>query len=850
MGNEAADDNANEGPAACRCPSNLRILICTGNLGNAAPTKESFAAWLPKNGSVDEVLRNAKYPIAQHHDPPTDADMGGRFDIIAIGMQEAVFSTNHNMKDASVKAAAKLSAIPEVTEQAAAKLSGMIDEGVVSSKKVSLSDLKMLSMRGLLPNRSSDDVGDGDHSLSDDSMMSLIEKEGNDPTTGDDAGGDDAPDARKRAYQHQTSRDGPMLDTGNQSPVASPKKATNVVAKTVGGVVTAAKEKVVKPVATTIVSVAGNVDHTRGKPPPGAAGQSRTKASIFGLDAILDGAKPAEWVGGTKELYDLGDEQLGLGKYDALVRYQRGEMRLVVLVRKELSPLITNIETLAENTGIAGIVANKGGIISTLTIAGKTRISFLTAHLEAHEGRDHYNNRCSNLAEILRGAKKGSLDASVTSHHMFAMGDLNFRVALPPPEGKEKWEGPVHRAKVRSMVEDENWAALNDADELHSALENGHCLAGFQTLQCNFHPTFKVNRELGFNYQEKRTPSYTDRILWKSAHGLKDDLRPLLYEPVSDYATSDHKPVIGAYSITMRGHEHLQGPDEDNVHLAVAKTTDSRNLHIFISDMACKDLSRVWESRQNAPYILFVSNPENLIRFKRTKRQIVADKLGLGGYAGLFYKSTAVTQMRDGYPRTSVKKEGGDNPDWGEAEVKLSIEDPAIQCAEDLAGSLLYLNIYDKQGLTPNADDYLIGTVALNLETLAKEDENGHNYSPRNSNDGGSRHTFAKSIMGLGNSAPVFDMIEIDEPILKNGKEKGRLSCTITLWWLSDSVGKMQTVSMRSSVIHVQDKKKMKFWPFRTKKKGRQKRRGGSQHFETQKRRGSAAPQSRVSQLN
>ena len=847
MGGAAADNS--DGPAACPCPSNLRILVCTGNLGNAAPTKESFAAWLPRNGSVDEVLRNAKYPLAQH-EPPTEADMGGRFDIIAIGMQEAVFSTNH-VKDASTKAAAKLSAIPEdvnkVTEQAAAKVSAMIDEGGVSSQKVSLSDLKMLSMRGLLPNRSAGADTDEDHSLSDDSMMSLMEKEGNDPTTGDGAGGDDAPDARKRGYQHQTSREGPMIGTDNKSPVVSPKKATNAVTKTVGGVVTAAKEKVIKPVATTIVSAAGNVDHTRGKPPPGATGQSRTKASVFGLDTILEGAKPAEWVGGTKELYDIGDERLGLGNYDALVRYQRGEMRLVILVRKELGPLITKIETLAENTGIAGIVANKGGIISTLTIAGKTRISFLTAHLEAHEGKDHYNNRCSNLAEILSGAKKGSLDASVTSHHMFAMGDLNFRVALPPPEGKEKWEGPVHRAKVRSMVEDENWAALNDADELHSALKKGHCLAGFQTLQCNFHPTFKVNRELGFHYQEKRTPSYTDRILWKSAHGLKDDVRPLLYEPVSDYATSDHKPVLGAYSVTMRGHENLQGPDEDNVHLAATKTTESRDLHIFISDMTCKDLSRVWESRQNAPYILFQSNPDNLIRFKRTKRQIVADKLGLGGYAGLFYKSTAVTQMRDGYPRTSVKKEGGDNPDWGEAEVKLSIEDPSIQCAEDLAGSLLYLNVYDKQGLTPNADDYLIGTVALNLETLAKEDENGHG-SPRNSNDGGSRHTFAKSIMGLGNSAPIFDMIEIDEPIVKNGKEKGRLSCTITIWWLSDSVGKMQTVSMRSSVIHVQDKKKMKFWPFRTIK-GRQKRRGGSQHFETQKRRGSAAPQSRVSQL-
>lgn len=841
--NGASATAAAAATADVTCPSNLRILVCTGNLGNAAPTKESFAAWLPKNGSVDEVLQNAKYPPPVGYDPATEADTGGRFDIIAIGMQEAVFSIK---KEDSTKTAA-LSAIPEVTERD-------VDVEQSSSAKsntpkVSLSNLKLMSMRGLLPQRGVTGTGGSDHSLSDDSMMSLMGKDNDDQmgiynenTTKTDSH-DDGNGTPDNLIHMQSSRDGPMPGAGkkNKSPTQSPKaaaggvtnaakKATNAVTGTVDGVVNVAKEKLVKPVATTIVSVAGNADHTRGQPPPGAGGQSHsTAASFFGLDTILDGTKPAEWVGGTKELYDLGDEQLGTDNYDALVRYQRGEMRLVVLVRKELSPLITNVETLAENTGIAGVVANKGGIISTLTIAGKTRISFLTAHLEAHEGKEHYNNRCSNLAEILSGAKKGSLDASITSHHMFAMGDLNFRVKLPPPEGKEKWEGAIHRAKVRSMVDDEKWEALNDADELHSALKKGDCLAGFQTLRCNFHPTFKVHRELDFKYQEKRTPSYTDRILWKSAHGLAEDVRPLLYEPVSDYATSDHKPMRGAYTIAMRGHKNLEGPGNDNAHLAAAKSAGGRDLHVFISDMACKDLSRVWEARQNAPYIMFTSNPKNLIRFKRTKRQIVADKLGLGGYAGLFFKKSTVTHVRDGYPRTSVNKENGDNPDWGEAEVKLSIEDPSIECAEDLAGALLYLNVYDKQGFTPNDDDYLIGTVALNLEILAKEDggvDEEDEHSPRGSSGKGGRLTFAKSIMGLGNSAPVFDMIEIDEPIVKNGKEKGRLSCTITAWWLSNSVGRVDNLSARRSMRNIQGKKKKNAkWPFGAKKQDKQKRR-------------------------
>lgn len=44
------------------------------------------------------------------------------------------------------------------------------------------------------------------------------------------------------------------------------------------------------------------------------------------------------------------------------------------------------IHVSAQNTGRAGL-ANKGGIVAELMINGTTRLSFLTAHLEAHEGR-------------------------------------------------------------------------------------------------------------------------------------------------------------------------------------------------------------------------------------------------------------------------------------------------------------------------------------------------------------------------------------------------------------------------------------------------------------------------------
>lgn len=60
-------------------------------------------------------------------------------------------------------------------------------------------------------------------------------------------------------------------------------------------------------------------------------------------------------------------------------------MRLEILVRRQQIEASV-IHVTAQNTGRAGL-ANKGGIAAELLINGTTRLSFVTAHLEAHEGR-------------------------------------------------------------------------------------------------------------------------------------------------------------------------------------------------------------------------------------------------------------------------------------------------------------------------------------------------------------------------------------------------------------------------------------------------------------------------------
>ncbi len=131
--------------------------------------------------------------------------------------------------------------------------------------------------------------------------------------------------------------------------------------------------------------------------------------------------------------------------YETVTSSLRGEMRLFILAHNTIANDISNVYIGAENTGIGSIMANKGGIIATLTLRDRTRLSFMTCHLEAHEGMAHYTNRNKNLAEILNGAKTDPAynmqDATIISHHMFLCGDLNYRIKFSEYEAKEKKKG-------------------------------------------------------------------------------------------------------------------------------------------------------------------------------------------------------------------------------------------------------------------------------------------------------------------------------------------------------------------------------------------------------------------------
>jgi hypothetical protein len=112
---------------------------------------------------------------------------------------------------------------------------------------------------------------------------------------------------------------------------------------------------------------------------------------------------------------------------------------------------------------------------------------------------------------------------------------------------------------------------------------------GKKTLPCLFPPTFKVQRKPGFVYKNQRTPSYTDRILFKSSEGLGNHITPLSYEPCVNFITSDHKPIRGAFSITPNGHLSSHGLDS-NVHMTF-RNIECEDLPVANSNLGKADLT-------------------------------------------------------------------------------------------------------------------------------------------------------------------------------------------------------------------------------------------------------------------
>jgi hypothetical protein len=104
-------------------------------------------------------------------------------------------------------------------------------------------------------------------------------------------------------------------------------------------------------------------------------------------------------------------------------------IRAIVMVKLELWNFVSNLDKATVATGVGGVIGNKGAVAISLSVF-ETKLCFVGCHLAAREER--VLDRNENYREILRGIKLCQpFDVMNCFHHLFWLGDLNYRVDLP-----------------------------------------------------------------------------------------------------------------------------------------------------------------------------------------------------------------------------------------------------------------------------------------------------------------------------------------------------------------------------------------------------------------------------------
>ncbi|XP_053609374.1 phosphatidylinositol 4,5-bisphosphate 5-phosphatase A-like isoform X1 [Plodia interpunctella] len=227
----------------------------------------------------------------------------------------------------------------------------------------------------------------------------------------------------------------------------------------------------------------------------------------------------------------------------------QGILLLVYAQMKHITHL-RDIEAQYTKTGLGGMWGNKGAVSVRFNIYGCS-ICLVNCHLTAHEHL--LADRINDYNTIIKQHNYHISETSNILYHdyVFWIGDLNFRTDHPTGASPSSEE----IVATLSRVEKDKYNSLLRHDQLLAVMENGDAFSEFVEPDIRFPPTYKFN--IGSDdYDIKRKPSWTDRILYKVIADnyenitLRADL--VTYNHMPQYTVSDHKPVVAQYNIKVR----------------------------------------------------------------------------------------------------------------------------------------------------------------------------------------------------------------------------------------------------------------------------------------------------------
>lgn len=245
--------------------------------------------------------------------------------------------------------------------------------------------------------------------------------------------------------------------------------------------------------------------------------------------------------------------------YVMLYAAAHGVLYLTVFVRRDLIWFCSEVEHATVTTRIISQIKTKGAVGIGFTFFG-TSFLFVTSHFTSGDSKVYerildYNKIIEALAlprnlPDTNPYRSTTSDVTTRFDEVFWFGDFNFRL--------NKARGDVEAILNQGVGVD--MSPLLQHDQLTREMKEGSIFKGFQEASIHFPPTYKfdIGCDVYDTTTKQRTPSYTDRILYRNRQA--DDIRVIKYTSCSSIKTSDHRPVIGMFQVKLR-------PGRDNIPL-------------------------------------------------------------------------------------------------------------------------------------------------------------------------------------------------------------------------------------------------------------------------------------------
>lgn len=249
--------------------------------------------------------------------------------------------------------------------------------------------------------------------------------------------------------------------------------------------------------------------------------------------------------------------------YVMLYAAAHGVLYLNVFVRRDLIWFCSEVEHATVTTRIISQIKTKGAVGLAFTFFG-TSFLFITSHFTSGDAKVYERildyNKIIEALSLPKGLpdtnpyRSTPSDVTTRFDQVFWFGDFNFRIS----------KNRVDVETIMNRTAGGDMGLLLEHDQLSKEIRDGSIFKGFQEAPIHFRPTYKfdIGCDIYDTTSKQRTPSYTDRILFRNRQ--TDDIKVVKYTSCSSIKTSDHRPVIGVFQVKLR-------PGRDNIPLGAGQ---------------------------------------------------------------------------------------------------------------------------------------------------------------------------------------------------------------------------------------------------------------------------------------